>query len=95
MEKIELGDKVRDRVTGFTGICIGITTWLYGCRRIAIQPQELKDHSVIDAQSFDEPAIEVVEKSVIIPYPEEETKAAAARPGGPHRIADRRQDARK
>ncbi len=33
---IELGDKVRDTVTGFTGIAIGRAKWLYGCDRIVV-----------------------------------------------------------
>ena len=29
---VNLGDKVRDRVTAYTGIAIAITDWLNGCR---------------------------------------------------------------
>lgn len=25
------GKEVKDKVTGFTGICTGMTSWLYGC----------------------------------------------------------------
>lgn len=39
MSKINLGDKVKDSVTGFSGIAIGRTTWLHGCDRITVQPE--------------------------------------------------------
>jgi hypothetical protein len=34
MDTVNLGDKVKDRITGLEGIAIGVTTWLYGCRRV-------------------------------------------------------------
>lgn len=61
MAEIKLGDKVKDRITGLTGIAIGVTTWLYGCRRLVVQPQELKDGKPVEFTSFDEPQLELVE----------------------------------
>lgn len=55
---IELGDVAKDTLTGFKGIVVGVTKWLHGCRRIVIQPQELKDGKPIDPISFDEPQVE-------------------------------------
>jgi hypothetical protein len=47
MKPVQLGDRVRDRMTGFSGIAIAITEWLYNCRRITVQPTELdKDGSL-------------------------------------------------
>lgn len=37
---IELGNKVRDTVTGFTGIVVGKTIWMYGCERFAVQSEQ-------------------------------------------------------
>lgn len=34
----ELGDQVRDTVTGITGTAIGITRWLHGCDTVGISP---------------------------------------------------------
>ena len=42
---IQLGDRAKDRISGFEGIVIGIGQWLHGCRRISIQPTELRDVS--------------------------------------------------
>ena len=62
---IKLGSKVRDKVTGFTGIVVAITQWLHGCNRVAIQSQQLKDGKPIDPVVFDELQVEeVVEKAV-------------------------------
>jgi hypothetical protein len=65
MTKINLGDKVKDTVTGFVGIAIGRTTWLHGCDRITVQPTGLtKEGKVFEAQSFDEPQLEIIGKKV-------------------------------
>ena len=61
MTQINLGDKVRDNVTGLTGSVQGITNWLYGCRRVGVQPYGLdKDGSPIEMEWFDEPRLELV-----------------------------------
>lgn len=58
---IKLGDRVRDTYTGFEGIAIGRTEWLYGCTRITIESTTLKDGSPIKPESFDEQRIELIE----------------------------------
>ncbi len=61
MTKINLGDEVRDIVTGFKGVAVGRTTWLSGCDRITIQPKGVnKDGKVYEACSFDIDTIEVL-----------------------------------
>lgn len=91
METVNLGDKVRDRITGVDGIAVGITTWLYGCRRVTIQPQEHKDGKPIDMVTFDEPQLEIVQTGVITPY---ETPPAPLPRHGPRADAQRRPDIR-
>ncbi len=55
MKKINLGDKVKDTVTGFTGIAIGETLWLNGCTRFVVQPEGVnKDGKVFETESIDE-----------------------------------------
>lgn len=68
---IELGDKVRDRISGLEGIVIGLTKWLYGCVRVSIQPQESKDGRPADSFTIDEPQCELV-KSGAIERPQEQ-----------------------
>ncbi len=54
-----LGKKLRDKVTGLTGIAVGRTQWLTGCDQYGIQP-EAKDGEVPAAHWFDESRFEVV-----------------------------------
>ena len=58
---IKLGDKVKDSVTGFTGIAIGRTTWLHGCDRITVQPEGVnKEGKIYENNGFDEPQLIVL-----------------------------------
>lgn len=59
------GDKVKDRVTGFTGIVIGITTWLNGCIRAGIQSEAFRDGLPIDPYWVDVGQLEVLEQKVL------------------------------
>ena len=61
MNKITLGDKVKDPITGVIGIAVARTEWLHGCARITVQPKGTnKDGKLIGSPSFDEPQLEVV-----------------------------------
>jgi hypothetical protein len=57
---IKLGSKVKDSITGFIGIAIGRTEFMYGCARILVEPQELKDGKPIETHWFDEQRIDVL-----------------------------------
>ena len=59
---IVLGSKVGDSLTGFSGVATGRTEWMYGCARVSIEPEELKDGKPIEPQWFDEQRIEVIEE---------------------------------
>lgn len=64
---IKLGDRVKDLVTGFEGIVIGRTEWLYGCTTLGVKSSELKDGKPIESLWFDEQSLD----------------ALATEPGGP------------
>lgn len=57
---IELGSKVKDKITGFQGVAIARYEWITGCVRYEVQPQKLKDGKPLDSSSFDEKRLEVV-----------------------------------
>ena len=57
---IKLGTKVKDPITGLTGIAVARTEWLYQCVRVGVQPEGLHDGEPIDLQWFDEPGLVVV-----------------------------------
>lgn len=35
---VQLGDKARDTVSGFAGVCVARTEWLNGCWRMTLPP---------------------------------------------------------
>lgn len=72
---IKLGQKVRDTITGLEGIAVARSEYLYGCVRIGIQPQEVKEGKPADWVYVDEPQLRVVK----------DTPAPKAPPAhGPH-----------
>ena len=66
MAKIKLGDIVQDRISGFKGIVIARTEWLYGCTGIGVKPTKSKklkdDGTPADIQWFDEPSLDSTAK---------------------------------
>lgn len=61
--KIKVGDEVRDTITGFSGVVVCRSEWMFGCVRITVQPRELKDGKPVDYVSFDEDQLEVLSAS--------------------------------
>jgi hypothetical protein len=73
---IKLGDRCKDKVSGFTGICTASIEYLHGCTRITISPETVTDGKLGDSFTFDEPQCELIEaKAYKIPE--------MVRPGGP------------
>jgi len=62
MSNIELGSTVRDMITGFEGVAICRTSWLTGCDRVTVQPQELHEGKPVDSSTFDEGQLRVVKR---------------------------------
>lgn len=63
---VNLGDKVRDRVTGFEGVAVAKTTWLSGCDRFTVQPQGVTaEWKTLDTETFDVTQLEVVEAGAV------------------------------
>lgn len=80
---IKLGDRVRDRITGFEGIVIGITEWLYQCRRPIVQATSLNnDGKPTGSESFDEDQLEIIESGAFSPKAVEPVEAPE-KTGGP------------
>lgn len=62
---IKLGDKVKDKVTGFTGIAIARTEWLNGCVRLSVQPDKLVDGKIAASETIDEPQLTLVKAAAV------------------------------
>lgn len=63
---IQLGEEVKDRVTGFKGIAVARHEFLNGCVRFSIQPVMGKEKKLEDEKWFDEGQLEVIGKGVKI-----------------------------
>lgn len=67
-DDINLGDRVSDRISKFTGIVTSITTYLNGCVRFAVNPEKLgKDGDIVEGRIFDYGDLDLVKKRVIQP----------------------------
>jgi len=66
-KSINLGDKCKDKISGFEGICTGLAEWLYACTKVCITPQKVIAITYKPAESdwFDEPQITKVKEKVI------------------------------
>ncbi len=64
---IKLGQSVKDKLTGFTGIVEGITDYLNGCRQALIRPKfKVKDDAYPTAAWIDVEQLSVVKGSKIL-----------------------------
>ena len=69
---IELGQRVRDTVTGFEGIATGHTKWLTGCDTFGLQSTTLaEDGTPMATQWFDVLRLEAVPDEPVIPRAED------------------------
>jgi hypothetical protein len=71
---MKLGEKVRDKITGYEGIAYARTEYLNGCIRIGIQDRLKQDGTVPDMEWGDQSEIEVTKK---------EKQIKGKDPGGP------------
>jgi hypothetical protein len=63
--KFQIGDRVRDEITGFEGIVTLRSQWLNNCNTYGVQPIALKDGVPQERAHFDEPQLVIVEAKVI------------------------------
>ena len=61
--EITLGDKVKCKISGFTGIAISRRTYLHGCNRINVQPRVSKSGAMSNPVLFFEADLEVVDET--------------------------------
>ena len=83
--EIELGKAYKDIVTGFSGIAVSRTTFLWSCARVALQPVGLHEKRPIEPQYFDEH--QLVEDKKQKGIDASKLVAAASDPGGPGECA--------
>lgn len=77
-KKINLGDKVRDKITKLEGIAVAKIEFLNGCLQYAIQPEGLNKDGEVKEQSFvDSQQIEIIK-----PEKKKKEKPTITRSGG-------------
>lgn len=69
---IELGNKVRDKVTGLVGVAENRATYMFGCDRYWLQPLAAEDGSIPKGMMVDAPQLQDLEVQVMEPMPEAE-----------------------
>lgn len=84
-ENLKLGDRVRHRINGFTGIVTGLTSYLQQCRQVLVTPESLdKEGKIKEGHWYDEPWLDLVERGVHAPKAAVEA-AGKRRSGAPDR----------
>jgi hypothetical protein len=73
-EMFTLGQRLRDRVSGFEGIATGRLQYLNGCVQYLLRPKIGADGKTIDGEWFDDQQIEFVDEGITV---------APKRTGGP------------
>jgi len=60
-----LGDKLKDRVTGFEGIVIARSEWLNGCKQYCLKPPVDKDGKVQSGEWIDQEQLKLVKEGAV------------------------------
>jgi len=79
---INLGDEVKDKVSGFRGIAVARHEYLQGCNRISVQPPINENGELPEVKSFDEPQLAVITTGKV------NRDAPADNTGGPEKYKD-------
>ena len=61
---VNLGDRVRDKVTGFEVVATARYQYMNGCERYCVEPMVDKGGKLVDAQTFDVQRLDVVQPRV-------------------------------
>lgn len=92
--KIELGMRVRDTISGFTGIATCVSKFLNGCVRVTVSPEKIDKGVPVADGYFDEQQLEVVAVKTEARKLVQATERAAL-PGGPRKSTPRRPDVKR
>lgn len=77
---MKLGQKAKDKVTGFSGRITGRTTYLTGCDQYLIQPTAKSEGEFQDARWFDEQRLSVFDETDVLTLENQRAGADVAAP---------------
>jgi hypothetical protein len=81
---INLGDRAKDIITGFEGIAVAKTSWLYGCDRVTLQPETIgNDGKIPENCTFDVMQLKLVKAGVVKIEAPKKAEKSEAKTGGP------------
>ena len=80
---INLGDEVKDKVSGFKGIAVAKHSYLEGCNRFSLQPKIDKDGTLPSDVAFDEGQLEVIKSNKVM-----RSVMSIKITGGPEKFSD-------
>lgn len=63
---VELGSKVKDKVTGFKGVAVARCVYLNGCVQFEVEPLQLKDGVPQKSFWLDEPRVILIPKRKLV-----------------------------
>jgi hypothetical protein len=79
-----LGLRVKDKVTGFSGVVTSVCMDLYGCKQALLHPGMDKDGKLLEQGWFDQNRIEIINKKpVMLPPAATTVKGPADKPRYP------------
>lgn len=84
-EFVNLGDEVKDEITGFTGIVTAVTSFIHSCRRVQITPKVSTDGVYRDAEWLDEPQLTITCKGAYLSPVPKNSVTGGDRPDTPNR----------
>lgn len=65
--KFSLGDKVKDKITGFSGVIMRRIPRANNCNTYGLWSLRLRDDGPEDPQNFEEPFLELIEEKTVRP----------------------------
>jgi hypothetical protein len=66
MNKILLGQRVKDKLTGFEGLVTGRAQYITGCDQLLVQPSLNGKGEFVEARWLDEPRLDITESSQVM-----------------------------
>ena len=89
MEEIELGMRIKDKVTGFKGIAVSKCIYLNGCIQFAVKPPVDEKGDIKKDVWIDEAQLEIIDRG-ILPEPKAKPKSKSVPTPRLYRSANRR-----
>ena len=84
--KVKLGKEYKDSISGFSGIAVARTEYLYNCIRVMLSPTKLKpDGDFLPDTWFDEPVLVAVRSKRTIKSKKGEATGGPSRSVAPNR----------